>query len=95
MSLLKPLEDKVIVRPTKSAETTTATGFILTKIDEERPSEGTVVSVGPGIIFPNGTKLEIDLKPGDKVFYSKYSGTEFEDLLILPYKDIFAVIEEA
>jgi chaperonin GroES len=91
---IKPMEDKVLVRPKRESETTTASGFILTKLEDEKPSEGVVVAVGPGIVFPNGTKLEIDLKPGDRVFYSKYSGAEFEDLLILPYKDIFAVINE-
>lgn len=92
---LVPLEDKVVVRPIKEEETTTASGFIIQRSNEEKPSEGIVEAVGPGIVFPNGSKLEIDLKPGDKVAYSKYSGTEFEGLLILPYKDIFAVIEEA
>jgi len=92
--VIKPLEDKVVVRPIKEAETTTSSGFIIQRSTDEKPSEGIVEAVGPGIVFPNGTKLEIDLKPGQKVTYSKYSGTEYEDLLILPYKDIFAVIEE-
>lgn len=92
---LVPLEDKVVVRPIKEEETTTASGFIIQRSNEEKPSEGIVEAVGPGIVFPNGSKLEIDLKPGDKVAYSKYSGTEFEGLLILPYKDIFAVIESS
>jgi chaperonin GroES len=93
--VIKPLEDKVVVRPIKEAETTTSSGFIIQRNADEKPSEGIVEAVGPGIVFPNGTKLEIDLKPGQKVTYSKYSGTEYEDLLILPYKDIFAVIEES
>jgi chaperonin GroES len=92
---LIPLEDKVIVKPIKEPETTTASGFIIQRNSDEKPSEGIVEAVGPGIVFPNGTKLEIDLKPGDKVAYSKYSGTEIDEYLILPYKDIFAVIEEA
>ena len=92
--MIRPLEDKVVVRPIKEAETTTSSGFIIQRGTDEKPSEGIVEAVGPGIVFPNGTKLEIDLKPGQKVTYSKYSGTEYEDLLILPYKDIFAVIEE-
>lgn len=90
---LVPLEDKVIVRPIKEEETTSSSGFILQRNSDDKPSEGIVEAVGPGIVFPNGTKLQIDLKPGDKVAYSKYSGTEFEGLLVLPYKDIFAVIE--
>jgi chaperonin GroES len=91
---LVPLEDKVIVKPIKEAETTSASGLIIQRNNDDKPSEGIVEAVGPGIIFGNGTKLEIDLKPGQKVTYSKYSGTEFEGFLILPYKDIFAVIED-
>lgn len=92
---LIPLEDKVIVKPIKEEEKTTASGFIIQRSSDEKPSEGIVEAVGPGMVFANGSKLEIDLKPGDKVTYSKFSGTEFEGFLILPYKDIFAVIEEA
>jgi len=92
---LNPIEDKVVVKPIVEDEKTTPSGFIIQRNSDEKPSEGIVVAVGPGIVFPNGTKLEIDLKPGDKVAYSKYSGTEFDGLLILPYKDIFAVIEES
>lgn len=92
---LRPLEDKVVVVPIKEAETTTSSGFIIQRNSEEKPSEGIVEAVGPGLVFPNGTKLEIDLKPGDKVTYSKYSGTEVEGFLILPYKDIFAIIEDS
>lgn len=91
---LIPLEDKVIVKPIKDEETVTSSGFIIQRNKEEKPSEGIVEAVGPGIVFANGTKLEIDLKPGQKVAYSKYSGTEVEGFLILPYKDIFAVIED-
>lgn len=91
---LIPLEDKVIVKPLRMQEKTTASGLILNIGEGEKPSEGIVEAVGPGIIFPNGTKLEIDLKPGDKVSYAKYSGTEVEDLLIIPYKDILVVIED-
>lgn len=92
---LTPIEDKVVVKPIKEAETATPSGFIIQRNNDDKPSEGIVEAVGPGIVFPNGTKLEINLKPGDKVAYSKYSGTEVGDFLILPYKDIFAVIEES
>lgn len=92
---LIPLEDKVIVKPIIEEEKTTSSGFIIQRNSDEKPSEGIVEAVGPGIVFPNGTKLEIDLKPGDKIVYSKYSGTEVEGFLVLPYKDIFAVIEDS
>ena len=88
---LRPLEDKVIVKPIKE-EAVSASGLIIQRANEEKPSEGIVIAVGPGMVFGNGSKLEIDLKEGDKVYYSKYSGVEFEEYLILPYKDILAVI---
>jgi chaperonin GroES len=90
---LTPLEDKVVVKPIKDAETTTPSGFIIQRQIDEKPSEGIVISVGPGITFPDGTRLQMDVKPGDKVSYSKYSGSEVGEFLILPYKDIFAVID--
>jgi len=89
---LTPIEDKVIVRPLKEQETTTSSGLIIQSSKDDKPSEGIVVAVGPGLVFPNGEKMILDLKVGDKVVYSKYSGTEVEDLLVVPYKDIFAVI---
>lgn len=92
MSII-PLEDKVVVRPVKD-DGVTSSGLVLAKIGDEKPSEGFVEAVGPGIVFPNGTKLEIDLKVGDKVVYSKYGGTEFDDVIILPYKDILVVLGE-
>ena len=88
-----PLEDKVVVRPIRDDEVTSS-GLVLAKIGEEKPSEGIVEAVGPGIIFPNGTKLEIDLRVGDKVLYSKYGGTEYKDIILLPYKDILVVLGE-
>lgn len=91
---LIPLEDRVIVKPLKEEETVSPSGFILQKLSEEKPSEGIVEAVGPGITFGNGSKLTIDLKPGDHVAFSKFAGTEVGEFLILPYKDIIAVIED-
>ena len=96
--MLIPLEDKVLVEPITEPETVSASGFVMPKLNDDKSTEGTVVAVGPGIVFPNGTRLEIDLNVGDKVIYSKFSGTEVEDggktYLLLPYRDIFAVIGE-
>ena len=87
------MEDKVVVRPIKDDEVTSS-GLVLAKIGEEKPSEGIVEAIGPGIIFPNGTKLEIDLKPGDKVSYSKFAGVEYGEHILIPYKDILVVLGE-
>lgn len=94
--MIKPLEDKVIVQPKVEAEKTSASGLIIQTMEKEKPTEGTVVAVGPGARFADGSLMKIDLQVGDKVMYSKYSGTEIEhdgeNLVILPYRDIFAVI---
>ena len=94
--MIKPLEDKVVVKPVVEAEKKSASGLIISTLEKEKPTEGIVVAVGSGATFADGTKMDIDLNVGDKVIYSKYSGTEIEhdgeDLVILPYRDIFAVI---
>ena len=82
----------------KKEEKTTQFGLIIAGSDEEKPQEATVVAVGPGARFADGTVMEIDLKAGDKVIFSKYQGTEIEhegkQYLIIAYRDIFAVIND-
>jgi chaperonin GroES len=64
---------------------------------QEKPREGLILAVGPGRVLDDGTREPMDLKPGDKVLYAKYSGTEFklddEDVLIISHKDVLAVVE--
>ena len=64
---------------------------------KEKPQEGKVLAVGPGRVLDDGKREHMDLKPGDKVLYAKYAGTEFklegEDILIVSAKDILAVVE--
>jgi chaperonin GroES len=95
---LKPLEDKVVVKPIVEAEKKSASGLIIAGSEKEKPTEGIVVAVGPGATFADGTKMVPDVAVGDKVIYSKYSGSEIEhkdeSLVILPYRDIFAVVVE-
>ncbi len=96
--MIKPLEDKVVVKPVVEAEKKSASGLIISTLEKEKPTEGIVVAVGNGATFADGSKMTIDLNVGDKVIYSKYSGTEIEhdgeSLVILPYRDIFAVVGE-
>lgn len=96
--MIKPLEDKVVVKPVVEAEKKSASGLIISTLEKEKPTEGIVVAVGNGATFADGSKMTIDLNVGDKVIYSKYSGTEIEhdgeNLVILPYRDIFAVVGE-
>lgn len=94
--MLRPLEDKVIIKIEKNEEKTSTSGLVLATLNEEKPTEGIVVAVGPGITLNDGSRVEPDFKVGDKVVYSKYSGTEIthdgEDYLIITLRDIFAVL---
>jgi chaperonin GroES len=94
--MIKPIEDKVVIKPIIEQEKKTASGFILAGSKEEKPSEGIVVAVGPGLVLGNGNVMVPDVSVGDKVVFAKYQGTEVEhdgeNYLILAYRDIFAVI---
>jgi chaperonin GroES len=93
---LKPLGDRLVIRPTPREEMTKS-GIVLPDTAKERPQEGTILSVGPGKILDDGTREAMDVSPGQKVLFQKYAGTEFkldeEELLILSQKDVLAVIE--
>ena len=92
---LKPMGDRVVVRPSEQ-EGVTKGGIILPDTAQERPQQGEVVAVGPGRVLENGKRVEIEVKPGDIVIYSKYSGTEVEvedeELLVMGINDILAII---
>lgn len=92
---LKPLGDRVIVKP-KAPEEKTKGGIILPDTAQEKPMEGEVVAVGTGRTDDAGKKVAMDLKVGDKVLYGKYSGTEVkvndEEYLIMRESDVYAVI---
>ncbi|MFM7463019.1 MAG: co-chaperone GroES [Actinomycetota bacterium] len=91
---IKPLEDRVVVKPL-DAETTTASGLVIPDTAKEKPQEGKVVAVGPGR-FDDGVRVPMDVKEGDVVLYSKYGGTEVksggEEYLVLSARDILAII---
>ena len=93
---LKPLGDRLVVKPTPREEMTKS-GIVLPDTAKERPQEGTVTAVGPGRTLDDGKREEMDVRVGQKVLFQKYAGTEFkledEELLILSQKDILAVIE--
>ncbi len=92
---LKPLGDRVIVKP-KAPEEKTKGGIILPDTAQEKPMEGEIIAVGNGRIADDGKKISMELKVGDKVLYGKYSGTEVkvndEELLIMRESDVYAVI---
>jgi|TARA_B100000809_G_scaffold54409_1_gene50043 chaperonin GroES len=92
---LKPMGDRVVVRPSEQ-ESVTKGGIFLPDTAQERPQKGEVVSTGPGRMLENGKRVEMEVKAGDTVIYSKYAGTEIEvqdeELLVLGANDILAVI---
>ncbi|HEY7399995.1 MAG TPA: co-chaperone GroES [Actinomycetota bacterium] len=93
---LKPLEDRIVVKPSEGEETTSS-GLVIPDTAKEKPQEGSVVAVGPGR-FEDGVRVPLDVAAGDKVIYSKYGGTEVkvegEEYLILSARDVLAVIKK-
>jgi len=94
----RPLHDRVVVRRV-TAEEKTAGGIIIPDTAKEKPMEGEVVAVGPGARNEKGEIVALDVKPGDRVLFGKWSGTEVkidgEELLIMKESDIMGVIEGA
>ncbi|HWQ29717.1 MAG TPA: co-chaperone GroES [Negativicutes bacterium] len=92
---LKPLGDRIIIKVIESEETTKS-GIVLPGTAKEKPMQGEVLAVGSGEMV-DGKKIPLELKVGDKVIYSKYSGTEVKmdgnEYLIVRQSDILAVIE--
>jgi len=92
---LKPLGDRIVVKPQEETESRTAAGLVIPDTAKEKPQLGTVLAVGPGE-FKDGARVPMDVKIGDVVFYSKYGGTEVkhdgEDLLVLSSRDVLAVL---
>jgi len=90
---MKPLGDRVVVRPISEEEVTKG-GIILPDTAKERPQRGEVIAVGPGRLDENGKRIAMEVKKGDKVIYAKYAGTEVkeddEELLVLREGDILA-----
>jgi chaperonin GroES len=96
-SKLRPLGDRVVVKPTPREEMTKS-GIVLPDTAKEKPQEGTVVAAGPGRTLDDGKRESMDVKEGQKVLYAKYAGTEFkidgDELLIVSQKDILAIVED-
>ena len=93
---LRPLGDKVIVRP-EAGEETTKSGIVLPDTAKEKPQEGVIVAVGSGRVLDNGERVALEVEAGQNILYAKYAGTEVkhegEDLLILSERDILAVLD--
>ena len=93
---LKPLGDRVVVRPAEQ-EQTTASGLVLPETAKEKPQQGSIIAAGPGRRDDDGKRIAMDVQVGDTILYAKYAGTEVkidnEKLLTLKEFDILAVVE--
>jgi len=93
---LKPLGDRLVVKPQEQVQTT-ASGLALPETAKEKPQKGEVIAVGPGRRDDNGNRVPMDVSVGDTVLYAKYGGTEVkmngDKLLVLKESDILAIVE--
>ena len=93
----RPLQDRIVIKPL-TAETKTSSGIIIPDSAQEKPVEGEVIAVGNGRTLKDGKLIKPELKAGDKVLYSKYTGNEIKldgvDHLILRESDILAVFDK-
>jgi chaperonin GroES len=92
---IKPLADRVVVRPMEEVEVKKG-GIIIPDTAKEKPMQGEIVEVGPGRVNDDGKHMPVEVKKGDRILYGKYSGTEVtvdgEEYLIMRESDIFAII---
>ena len=93
---IQPLEDRIVVRPSESEETT-ASGLVIPDTAKEKPQQGKIIAAGNGKVKDDGSVTPLDVKAGDTVLFGKYSGQEIkldgEELLIMREDEILGVIE--
>lgn len=96
-SKIRPVGDRVVVKPAQKEEVTKS-GIVIPDTAKEKPQEGTVVAVGAGKLTEKGDRQPLEVKEGDRVLFAKYGGTEFkldgEDMLVLRESDILAILSE-
>jgi chaperonin GroES len=94
---LKPLGDRVVIKPLEQKEVKKS-GIIIPDTAKEKPQEGEVVAVGKGKVSEDGKLIPMDVKVGDKILYGKYSGTEIKledvEYLIMHQEDILGIVEK-
>ncbi len=97
MAKLRPLGDRVVVKSLPWEEVTKS-GIVLPDTAKEKPQQGEVIAVGTGRLLDNGEKIPMEVKPGQRVLYAKYSGSEIkldgEEYLILSERDILGILEQ-
>ncbi len=97
MVKLRPLNDKVIIKPIREDEKTKAGIVLPDTVEKEKPEKGEVIAVGPGKLLENGQRAPMSVKVGDKVIFKKYSPDEIkinkEEYLVIDESDIIGIIE--
>lgn len=95
MAKIRPVGDRVVVKPAAKEEVTKS-GIVIPDTAKEKPQEGTVIAVGNGRLLDNGDRAVIDVHEGDRVLFAKYGGTEFkldgDEYLVLKESDILAIV---
>lgn len=95
---IQPLGDRVLIHPIEQEEVTPS-GIVLPETAKEKPQEGEVIAVGPGVWQEDGSRRPLDVAPGDRVVYAKYAGTEVKngdtEYLLVRENDILAKIVES
>jgi chaperonin GroES len=93
---LRPLGDRVVVKPVEKEEMTKS-GIVIPDTAKEKPQEGIVEAVGTGRVLDTGTRVPMELKVGDKVLYARYSGAEYKldavEYLVIPERDVLAIVD--
>ena len=94
---IKPLQDRIVIKRIEEEEKTKG-GIIIPDSAKEKPQEGRVVAIGDGKMLESGQKAPLTVKPGDKILFGKYSGTEIkidgEEHLIMREDDVLAIVED-
>jgi chaperonin GroES len=95
MAKIRPVGDRVVVKPAAKEEVTKS-GIVIPDTAKEKPQEGNVIAVGSGRLLENGERVALDVHEGDRVLFAKYGGTDFkldgEEYLVLKESDILAII---
>ena len=96
---IRPLHDRVIIRRIEESTNQTAGGLFIPDTAKEKPQEGEVIAVGEGKYKDDGTRQTLDVNPGDRVLFGKYSGSEIkldgEEYIIMPEEEILGIISRA
>jgi chaperonin GroES len=95
---IRPLADRVVIKPAEREEQTKSGIYLPDTVSKERPMEGTVLAVGEGRLDDNGKRIPMHVRAGDKVLFAKYGGTEYKidevEYLILKESDILGILQE-